>query len=278
MSIKNHPRRLLIGLIASVCILHGCAGSAVSDQTLSNEAFEQLRASIQDELDTRYTAAKNTEELFPGATAAVGLADGRVAVFSVGFSDVEKEVAMSPAARMPSVSIGKTFVAAVALSIVADGTLDLDARISTWLGGEPWFKRLPNKDALTLRHLLNHSGGIIDDVFDRESGFEDYFRKHLSCNNAECSIDPRKLVQFVLDRELLFAAGEGFHYSDTGYILVGLTIEKASGSTYYRELASRFLRPLKLSHTTPLTRREVAGLAQGYVPESRRLFGLPGKF
>ncbi len=75
----------------------------------------------------------------------------------------------------------------------------------------------------------------------------------------------------------MFAAGEGFHYSDTGYILAGLIIEKASGSTYYEELASRFLRPLKLSRTTPFTRKDTEDLAQGYAPESRRLFGLPAK-
>jgi len=51
------------------------------------------------------------------------------------------------------------------------------------------------------------------------------------------------------------AAAEGFHYSDTGYILVGLIIEKVSGSTYYQELSRRFLRPLNLSHTTPLAQK-----------------------
>lgn len=112
MSVENNLRRLLIGLIASVCSVNGCAASAVFAQTLSNASFEQLLSSIQDELDRRYTAAKNSEELFSGVTAAVGLVDGCVAAFSAGCSDIEKQVAMSPAVRMPSGSIGNTFVAA----------------------------------------------------------------------------------------------------------------------------------------------------------------------
>lgn len=243
--------------------------------------FEKLRADIQDELDERYADAQNSDEAFPGATVAVGFSDGRVAGFSVGFSDVENRMAMSPDSRMPSGSIGKTFVAALVLSMVADGSLDLDGKISAWLGDEPWFERLPNRDTITLRHLLNHSSGIIDHVFDEDSGFSDYFREQLTGNSTKPAIDPRKLVQFALDREPLFAAGEGFHYSDTGYILVGLIIEKMSGSTYYQELNSRFLRPLNLSHTTPLTQKEVAGsgtrLCPGKSAASRPAVESPGR-
>lgn len=266
-----------IALVALVTATSLFCPAVPAQQSLSKQAFETLKTEVQAELDARYRAAQIIDEIFPGATVAVGLPDGRVAEFAIGFADVEQKVSMSCTSRMPSGSIGKTFVAAVSLSMVAEGSLDLDGKIAKWLGDEPWFQRLPNHDAITLRHLLNHSSGIIDHVFDPDSGFPEYFRQQLTHGNAESTVDPQQLVQFVLDRKPLFTSGGGFHYSDTGYILVGLIIEKASDSTYYQELTSRFLVPLGLSHTAPFTRRETAGLAQGYAPESLRLLGLPPK-
>lgn len=279
MSAWKNPRRYgWIGLfVAAACVIYFLAEAALDKQTLSSDAFEKLRRVVQNELDTQHKAAQMADEFFPGATVAFVLRDGRVAAFATGFSDIEEKIAMSTESRMPVGSIGKTYTAAVALGMVSDGTLDLDDKIAKWLGDEPWFNRLPNHDMITLRHLLNHSSGLIDHVFDTGSGFQDYFKEQLSHDNAEHTINPRELVQFALDREPLFSAGEGFHYSDTGYILVGLIIEKASGSTYYEELFHRFLKPLNLTLTSPLNQRKIVGLVQGYAPRSQQLFGLPYK-
>lgn len=264
-------------LAPAILLLFLLQGAALATERLSNDAFAELSQQVQTELARRYAAAQSSREVFPGATLAFGLPDGRVAAFATGFADIEKKLPMHPGSRMPSGSIGKTYVAAVALSLVDDGMLDLDGRIERWLGDEPWFGRLPNAETITLRHLLNHSSGIIDHVFDTGSGFRDYFREQLDRSDAGEAFDPRDMVQFVLDREPLFPAGEGFHYTDTGYLLVGMIIEKVSRSSYYEELADRLLVPLGLRQTTPLDQRRIAGIAQGYAPESQRLFGLPGK-
>ncbi len=279
MSVWRNQRQYgWIGLFVVVaCVICFFAGTAFDKHTLSSDAFEKLRRDVQNELDTRHKTAQIMDEIFPGATVAFMLWDGRMAGFATGFSDIEEKSAMSTESRMPAGSIGKTYVAAVALSMVSEGTLDLDGKIVKWLGDEPWFNRLPNREMITLRHLLNHSSGLIDHVFDTGSGFQDYFKEQLRPGNTEHTIDPRELVKFVLDREPLFPAGEGFHYSDTGYILVGLIIEKASDSTYYEELSHRFLKPLNLTLTSPLNQRKVVGLAQGYASKSQKLFGLPYK-
>jgi len=263
--------------VAVVCVIYFLAGTNSYEHNLSNDAFEQLGKDVQNELDARYKAAQTTDEFFPGATVSFALRDARMTRFAIGFSEIEEKTAMSTESRMPAGSIGKTFVAAVTLSMVSDGTLDLDGKIIKWLGDEPWFNRLPNHNMITLRHLLNHSSGLIDHVFDTGSGFQDYMKRQLILGNTKRAIDPRELVQFILDKKPLFPVGEGFHYSDTGYILVGLIIEKASGSSYYEELTNRFLKPLNLKLTSPLSQRKVVGLAQGYAPKSQQLFGLPYK-
>jgi len=252
-----------------ICLLTGTLYAEV----LSGKIHEKLIKSVQDELDRQYRSAQMTEELFPGATVAFVLPDGKVMAFATGFSDIEKKTVMSVESRMPAGSIGKTFVSAVVLSMVSEGIFNLDEKIIKWLGDEPWFNRLPNHHMITLRHLLNHSSGLIDHVFDANREFQDYFKEHINSGNKGPRIDPTELVQFVLDREPLFPAGEGFHYSDTNYILVGLIIEKAGKLTYYEELANRFLTPLNLTHTSALTQKKLLNIAQGYAPKSQKLFG-----
>ncbi|MGD8727934.1 MAG: serine hydrolase domain-containing protein, partial [Gemmatimonadales bacterium] len=61
-----------------------------------------------------------------------------------------------------------------------------------------------------------------------------------------------------------FAAGDGWEYSDTNYIILGMIIERLTGSTYYDELQRRILDPLELSNTVPSNTRRIDGLAQGY--------------
>jgi hypothetical protein len=59
------------------------------------------------------------------------------------------------------------------------------------------------------------------------------------------------LLTFILGKKALFPAGSGFSYADTNYILLAMIEEKAAGHAMYDEVATRFLSPLKLEHTTP---------------------------
>ncbi len=264
-------------LIACTISLSLAVNLVFADTRITDRAFEQLKKDVQSEMDKRYDEAQTTDEIFPGATFAIMMPDGRIAKFATGYSDEEAGIRMTPDARMPSGSIGKTYVAAVALDMSLDGLLDLDRKISHWLGKEPWFNRLPNGSTITLRHLLNHSSGLIDHVFVEDSGFQEYAKEMLSNENSDSSFAPRDLVQFVLDRDPLFPPGEGYSYTDTGYILVGLIIEEVSPLTYYEELEKRILKSLGLDLTTPQNRRDIPGLAQGYAPTSNELFGAPMK-
>ncbi|HEY9050500.1 MAG TPA: serine hydrolase domain-containing protein, partial [Gammaproteobacteria bacterium] len=119
--------------------------------------------------------------------------------------------------------------------------------------------------------------GLIDHVFDVESGFQSYLKQKLSPENIGQAFDPEEFVSFVLDRKPLFPAGTDFHYSDTGYILAGIIIEKVSGASYYHEINRRFIKPLGLIHTSALNERDAAGVAQGYATKGQQLFGFPAK-
>jgi D-alanyl-D-alanine carboxypeptidase len=226
--------------------------------------LDSLTRRVQQRLDELREA-----NLFPGATAAIALADGRTVAIATGLSDVENQTPMKPGDRMLSGSIGKTCVAAVAMQLVSEKKLDLDARISEWLGGEEWFARLPNARAITMRMLLNHSSGIREHVLDP---------KFIAAIRAEPdrTWKPVELLAYVFDTPPLFAVGEGWSYADTNYIVVGIIIERVTGHAYYDELARRILKPRKLEHTAPADSRTLAGLVTGY-SRAGSPFGFEGR-
>ena len=207
---------------------------------------------------------------FPGATAAYVLPDGEVGVAAVGLADVRTGEVMTPRSRMLAASIGKTFVGATVVALAKDGLFDLDDPISDWLGNRDWFDRLPNRDSVTIRHLLLHSSGMPDHVYD--AGFHATAKDRW--RGAENPFPPEALVEFILDEPPLFEAGRGWAYTDTGFILLGMIIESATGQDYYDIVHARFLEPLQLTQTSPSNRPDLPDLATGYMSEENP-FGFP---
>ncbi len=225
---------------------------------------------FQAELD-RLREKKNS----PGMTAAFALPDGRVFGFASGLADKENNEPMTPDSRMLSASIGKTYVAATAIALVLEGKFGLEDKIEKWLGDEPWFGRLPNANDITVRNLLNHSGGIIDHVESEDFG------QAIAGWKAQPTfiVTPQthvQLVEIACDREPLFAAGQGFGYSDTGYLLIGMIIEQVSDKTFYQEVQDRFLDPLGLVLTSPAIQPAIPGIVPAYTA-AESPFGFPEK-
>jgi len=208
---------------------------------------------------------------FPGATAAYAWDDGRKGAAAAGMADEEAATPMTTESRMLAASIGKMFVGAVAVSLIHDGVLEPDIPVSKWLGSRDWFTRLPNHEEITLRHLLTHRSGLPNHVY--MESFASEVKQRMT--DQTLPISPDSLVRFVLDQEPLFDADEGWAYTDTGYILVGLIIEEATGRDIYSIIEEQFLVPLNLRSTSPSDRYFLPGLAAGYAAENS--LGFPVK-
>ncbi|HEY5758930.1 MAG TPA: serine hydrolase domain-containing protein, partial [Steroidobacter sp.] len=223
---------------------------------LSEAQYAALIARFQSAVD-----AERARYSVPGITAAFVLPDGRMAKVSSGFADVERKIPMTPDSRMLSGSTGKTLTAAVAMKLSQQNVWSLDDKVSKYLGTRPWFQRLPNADALTIRMLLQHRGGL-ENYYNNPRFFEWY--------QAKVAEDPAyvpgfdTLIEFVCDRPPLFPAGQGFNYTDVGYLLVGLALESATGRAYYDLARELYLDPLGLTLTASSNGRSIPGLAQGY--------------
>lgn len=211
-----------------------------------------LRKLLQEQLNAWHASAK-----FPGATIGVALPDGSSFGLAVGYSDLTKKRMMTPDDLLLQGSVGKTYVAAIALQLIAEGKIGLDDKIEKWLGRESWFARLPNARDITVRMLMNHTSGLV------RYEFKEQFTADLT-RQPDKVWRPEELVAYILDTRAPFNAGKGWDYSDTNYIVLGMIIERATRSTYYRELSRRILGPLNLRQTIKADSRKIPRLSQGY--------------
>ena len=201
------------------------------------------------------------EMKMPGLRAAVRHANGHIVRAAVGLADVEAAIPLNDTIGMPGGSTGKTFVAALAMLLVEDGILSLDEPISKWLGETPWYNELPNADEIRVRHLLSHTAGIPDYV-DSENLKAAFVERMV--RDGSVRFEPEELIDLVLDLEPRFQPGEGYHYTDVGYLVLGRLIEAASGRTYYDLLGERILVPQRLDEVRPADQSVLPNITPGY--------------
>ncbi|MBP7864947.1 MAG: beta-lactamase family protein [Acidobacteria bacterium] len=233
--------------------------------TPSPAAAPSLRDRVQARLQAVADAAVKDGD-YPGISLAASLPDGTILTAVAGVADRDTRVPLKPSDRMPAGSVGKTFVAAAALQLAKEGRLDLDAKVGHYLGEAPWFPRLPNAGDLTVRMLLNHTAGL------ERHEFKEAFTTALT-RDPDRAWKPAELVAYVLDDRPLFPAGKGWAYSDTHYIVLGMVLEKITGTAWFGMLRERFLEPLRLKDTLPAESRVIPGLVQGYAGEANPFGG-----
>ena len=124
----------------------------------------------------------------------------------------------------------------------------------------------------TVRQLLNHTSGLPNFDDDAVALFEPYRRDR----NHRWTVGPLELLRMAQERPRLFAPGEGWYYSGSNYLALGLLVEEATGSSLREQLRRRVIEPLGLSATdfVPAPAHGVDGLARGYFPSDNP--ALPG--
>jgi D-alanyl-D-alanine carboxypeptidase len=182
----------------------------------------------------------------------------RTTRLAAGAARLEPRVPMRPDARLRVGSITKTFVATVVLQLAGEGRLSLDDSVERWLPG-----LVPGGDAITLRQLLNHTSGIFnytDDEAFVSAIYTDPLREYT----------PRELVGIATAQPPLFAPGAGWSYSNTGYVLLGLVLERVTHRPLASLLRQRVIGPLGLRDTyLPRRDPDLRGYhARGYFPPS----------
>jgi CubicO group peptidase (beta-lactamase class C family) len=164
-----------------------------------------------------------------------------------GLANEEWGIPNTPTTKFRIGSVTKMFTAAAVLHL----SVDRSAGIGEFLDDLPETWR-----ALTIHQLLTHT-----------SGLKDHLAAPAKRTMNRTGATPRELAGLIANEPLLFEPGTGCAYSNTGYILLGLLIEKLSGQSYASYLEERMLRPAALTSTSYDSASVILPeRASGYVP------------
>jgi CubicO group peptidase (beta-lactamase class C family) len=155
----------------------------------------------------------------------ITVSDQELLLDAFGYASRTWNIPTTVETRFDTASITKLFTAVATLQLVEQGAFALDTPVIEYLG----LADTGISAAVTPYHLLTHTSGIADDA-DEEAGerYEDLFLERPNYSVVETA---DYLPQFV-GKPPNFAPGEGCRYCNVGYVLLGLMIEQATGSTY----------------------------------------------
>lgn len=229
------------------------SGSAGGASTATSPASQSAR--VTPERLASVLARLRDATLAPGALAVVVDGATRTAagmgVRSVGGAAVD------PGDRFRIGSITKPIVGALVLISVDRGELGLDDVVSDRLPGV-----LRPQPAVTVRQLLAHTSGVFDegnegDIVADTARLADATLRHEAEDlfaryaKGERVVAPdRLLVALAETHERYFAPGEGYHYSNINYQILGMLLQKVTGKTLGELLQARIVAPLGLKATT----------------------------
>lgn len=212
-------RRVLpVTLVALSVALH--SGPRLVAQRAAPDPFERAEPAVRAEME---------KAGIPGAAIAI-VVDDTVWARGFGVANAETGAPVTPDTLFQIGSVTKPFTAAAILAAAFQGTLALDTPVSRYVRG-----LTPCVGAPTLRQLLSHTGGLIDEPDEFGPQGEDGLGAYQRTWTSEyCLLPP----------------GRAFSYSNSGFALAGLALQEADGKPFAEVMRARVLAPLGMARTT----------------------------
>lgn len=193
---------------------------------LSTSAIENEQTNLQKQIDD-YFIRLTKENNFSGAVLVAQ--DNQILLEKgYGLANNANSNIIAPDTVFDVGSISKQFTAAAILQLEQDGLLNVNDPISKYFDDVP-----SDKANITIHQLLTHSAGFTKDHFEGDL--------------IPMTRDEAQQAIFAL--KLGYQPGEGYNYSNTGYTLLAILIEKVSGESYTSYLKQTFFEPLEMKHT-----------------------------
>ena len=210
--------RTLQSVVGAVALLIAASASA---------AGKTVPESIDTYLAARYAADA------PGA-AVIVVKDGKV-IFRKGYglADLELKTPLRADMVFRLASVTKQFTAVAILMLAEQGKLALGDDVRRFIPDYP-----AGLGPVTIERLLNHTSGV--------PGFSD---EYLAKRDMRADITPAQILEIIKTQPPEFAPGTQWAYSDGGYELLGMIIEKASGQAYADFIEQRIFKPLGMQHS-----------------------------
>ena len=222
-----------------------------------------LLASVQAGAAGRDQPVKTIDAIFAGlisddepGAAVLAVKDGRI-IFERGYgvTDLVSRRRIDARINFRLASVTKQFTAMAIMLLVHDGKLSYERTLIDIFPDFPRYGR-----PVTIRQLLNHTSGLPD--------YENLMPKpEAGTPVEEAQIKDAGVLEILQQQKAAkFPPGTRWDYSNSGYVLLGLIVEKASGIPFSRFLHDRIFAPLKMEHTVAYERgkNEVANRAFGH--------------
>lgn len=195
-----------------------------------NVSFSQSKADKIDQLVSKY-------QEYGKFNGSVLVSEKGKVIFKKGFgmANMEWDIPNASNTKHRLGSITKQFTGMLLLQLAEAGTLDLQAPISKYLPEYP----KATGDKITVHHLLTHTSGI-PNYTSFPKFFEDVSRNPYT---------PDDFVSVFNEKPLDFEPGKQFSYSNSGYFLLGVIVEKLTGNTYEDQLHEKIFTPLNMNAT-----------------------------
>jgi D-alanyl-D-alanine carboxypeptidase len=240
MSPRSRPRsRLIVAAVALAALV------AVPQANAASQRDAALTRSIRGALASASA---------PGAIVGVWQQGRAPYVHTFGVRDTTTREPMRANLYMRIGSETKTFTITALLQLVDQGKVSLDDPISKYVDG------VTSGDAITLRELAVMRSGLVN--YSVVPAFD-----QLLTDDPHKAWTPQELLSYSIGGPLQFAPGEGFAYSNTNTILLGLVVEKVSGESIGGYIAKHITKPLGMTQTSfPLDSALPSPHASGYSP------------
>ncbi len=194
-----------------------------------------------------FLEAQVKERAIPGLSIAIMQKGRLVLAKGYGKSSLEGHAPVGTNTMFAIGSVTKQFTSACVFLLAEEGKLSVQDKVGKY------FPQLTKANEITLLDLMNHV-----------SGYPDYYPLDFVDRRMAKPISPDQLLRDYAGGKLDFEPGTRWSYSNTGYVILGLVVEKVAGESFGRFLEQRILRPLGMDHTVYDPDGRQPGLARGY--------------
>ncbi|MEC0226231.1 serine hydrolase domain-containing protein [Paenibacillus alba] len=224
-------------LITGSSLLYTSPTSIVKAETTQNESKSLQSSTLQDHNSVKQAMGDTLQLGFPGILAKTS-EGGKKWGYATGVANLSTKKPMETDYRFRIGSVTKTFTATVVLQLAGENRLNLDDSIEKWLPSVIQGNGY-NGNQITIRQILNHTSGIAEYSRSKDADFMD----------TKKSYTAEEIVRLGISLPPDFVPGKGWSYSNTGYVLLGILIEKVTGNSYAEEIENRIIEPLELLDT-----------------------------
>jgi D-alanyl-D-alanine carboxypeptidase len=247
-------------LILAIFLLNSCTKSENINPVFYDCNFNFADSSYVNPNNNKYQSLINdmTYSGVVGITMSVYNSQTGMWLGASGKADLHNNVDMQSCNISRVGSTVKMFTATTILKLAEEGKLNLDDKISSYLQGEV-IDNIENADVATIRQLMQHSSGIYNYIQDLEF-------QTASLNDFIKEWKPYELLSYAYNKDAYFQPGTDVKYSNTGYIMLGLLIEKIEGKPFYKVFEDKIFSPLGLTMTQFAAEDPIPyGMVRGYI-------------